>query len=528
MKKLIAVTAAAAVVLPILGAAGPVAAGSDGEARILAAAGSDTTTFVIDALGSAHNTSSQYNPDRDKVVNIPPLHSTNASIEAGEATLAASAWLAGARMTWPGGQVVPPDDDCTTQYVFGGVGSIDGNTDGDVADGVDSAYTTVEIDVDGDTVKGEADVPGERVRLGVIAPNGSGAGRSAAKSSTNYPAGCLDIARSSSAPGGSDRPYFETYAFALDAIGWTYFPGNTHGVTLNGLSQAQLKNVYTCATANVDSNSDSDFTDVGDQRKGYPIYSKWGDITGNAADTTPIRAYRVQPGSGTGTDVATTLLGLTANTDAVALNNCDGYNSIDQDGDPQTSFAFPIVQEHDCRSVADVDKPDAICFYGFSRWQLQARGLETDKRNGTVFGKFKISGTPKRPSLSSINETASRYEGTRYVYNLISLNQDGTGEDLPGIADARRFTGVSLQPPACQVGGGTVNETVVDTDCNFDGDKLDTAVKVGGVPGFVCGSPAARKIIATYGLKPLPNGLTDANDANYGSSACRRNKYAFS
>lgn len=527
MKKLIAMTLAGAVAIPLLVGSSPASAGSDGTSRILGIAGSDTTTFVIDALASAHNTNARYNPDFDKVINIPPLHSTNASVQAGEATLASVSWLASARRTWPGGQVMPADLDCTTQYVFGGTGSIDANTDGDVSDGGDRAFTTVDIDLNNNSIAGEVTVPGEKVRLGVIAPNGSGAGQSAARNATAYPAGCLDMVRSSSAPSSGNQPSFETWAFALDAVGWTYFPGNTHGVTLLGLTQAQLKNAYTCSATNLDANNDGDFTDVGDRRAGYPIFSKWGDITGNTSDLTPIRAYRVQPGSGTGTDVARTILGLADNNDSTVLANCDGFNNIDMDTNPATSFAFPIVQEHDCRSVADVDKVDAICFYGFSRWQIQARALEADKRNGTVFGKFAISGTPKRPSFSNINELASRFEGTRYVYSLVVRNQTGTGGDvLPGIEDSRRFVGVSKQPVACNVPAATVNETVVGADCNFDGDTLDTSVPVGGVPGFVCGSLDARKIIRTYGMKPLASGITDSADADYGQSFCRRNKYS--
>jgi hypothetical protein len=59
-------------------------------------------------------------------------------------------------------------------------------------------------------------------------------------------------------------------------------------------------------------------------------------------------------------------------------------------------------------------------------------------------------------------------------------------------------------------------------DCNFDGDTVDTGVTVGGVPGFVCGDLTARKIIATYGLKPLPMAATDPNNGDLGQSYCRK------
>jgi hypothetical protein len=150
---------------------------------------------------------------------------------------------------------------------------------------------------------------------------------------------------------------------------------------------------------------------------------------------------------------------------------------------------------------------------------IQAKALETDKRNGAVFGKFANTGDLKRPSFSSINETASKFEGTRLVYNYVGLNS-ATGSVYPRIEDSRRFVGVSAQPAGCSDGieGGS-------DDCNFDGDKVDTGVTVGGVPGFICGDLTARKIIATYGLKPLPLAATDPTGVGAtGSSYCRFNK----
>jgi len=214
------------------------------------------------------------------------------------------------------------------------------------------------------------------------------------------------------------------------------------------------------------------------------------------------------------------LIGKTSNNDVDFLANCDGYNSVDKDGNPATSFTpFTQVQEHDCRNVSDANKPDAICFYGYSRWVIQAKALETDKRNGAVFGKFANTGDLKRPSFSSINETSARFEGTRLVYNYIGLNSDGSGNDYPRIEDSRRFVGVTAQPAGCSDGveGGT-------DDCNFDGDTADTGVAVGGVPGFICGDLTARKIIAAYGLKPLPLAATDPTNGALGQSYCRLNK----
>ncbi len=541
MKKLLSSAVAIASVIGVCALPSQVSAGADGitdvnnRGNILGIAGSDTTTFVMDALASAHNTSSRYNPDKDRAVNIPPLVAANPNVELGESTATAAnkAWLAAARSTWPGGMVLPADNDCKVNMVFGGYGSRDLNTDGDNGDGLigtpatweGATIATADLNADTDT----SDI-GETWYLGVVPPNGSSNGRGAVEgtsqngvffngaSSPGATAGsaCIDIARSSSR---STSTKLEGWAFALDAIDWTYFTGNDHGVAQTGLIKAKLKKIYTCFTGlKVDPNSSNTADQVGDRIPGYPEFSLWGDVTGIATDTDPIKAYRVQLGSGTGTDVATTLIGHATNNDADFLGGCDTVAN-NTDGNAATTFTpFTQVQEHDCRNVSDAAKPDAICFYGYSRWVIQAKALETDKRNGAVFGKFANTGDLKRPSFSSINETASKFEGTRLVYNYVGLSST-TGSLYPRIEDSRRFVGVTAQPAGCSDGaeGGA-------DDCNFDGDTSDTSVAVGGVPGFICGDLTARKIIATYGLKPLPLAATDPTNGALGSSYCRFNK----
>jgi hypothetical protein len=540
VKKLLGSAVGIASVLSLCALPAQVNAGADGSQKdILGISGSDTTTFVMEALSAAHNTNSRYNPNKDRAVNIPPLVAANPNVETGESTAVSAnkAWLADARSTWPGGIVLPADNDCKVNMVFGGYGSRDSNTDGDTADGTAVAGLTPEggtlatADLGGATTGAGNDV-GETWYLGLVPPNGSGSGRSAVEGSAqngvtyngangpgaNANSACIDIARSSSR---STSTKLEGWAFALDAIDWTYFSGNSHGVAQTGLTRTQLNKIYTCFTGTrVDPNGNGIADQVGDRIPGYPEYSLWGDVTGNTSDVTPIKAYRVQLGSGTGTDVATTLIGKASNNDSDFLANCDGFGGVDRDGNGSTTFTpFTQVQEHDCRNVSDANKPDAICFYGYSRWVIQAKALETDKRNGAVFGKFANTGDLKRPSFSSINETTSRFEGTRLVYNYVGLNSDGSGNDYPRIEDSRRFVGVSIQPAGCSDG----NEGGTD-DCNFDGDTVDTGVAVGGVPGFICGDLTARKIIAAYGLKPLPLAATDPTNGALGQSYCRLNK----
>ena len=534
MKKLSKAVLTAITLAGMLAIPSQVNAGADSTTGdILGIAGSDTTFFVMNALTDGHNLSTRYNPNGDKAVNIPPLVSANANVESGEATVLTTAWLKAARLGWPGGAVLPADANCTTQYVFGGAGSTDTLQDGDV-----SGTSGTDIDVPFTSVTSVPGAPSAgtyTVRLGVQPPNGSGDGQKAITGSAvkgvTYAAGCLDIGRSSSAPSSSNgctSTSCESWAFALDAIGWTSFPGNSNAAVSNGMITADFNKIYQCATTSFDANTDGDYFDTGDFKIGYPKIRYWGQLTSNynvSVEPAKIAAYRIQAGSGTGKDVASIFMGRSDGIDSAVLADCDGYPSAtlnDKDSNTATSFTFPIVQEHDCRNVSDADKPNAICFYGYSRWVLQARSLEPDKRNGAVFGKFGPNSSElKRPSFSTINDSATRYKGTRYVYNVLPLG--ALGVDLGRTPDARRFVGVSLQPAGCTDGieGGT-------DDCNFDGDLTDTGVAVGAVSGFVCGDATARRIIASFGFKPIASGLTSLTNSAYGTSYCRYNQTALS
>lgn len=490
--KVAGTAAAVAVVAPLFIGIGSASAttdsntgGNNGATKVLAMAGSDTTALVMEAIATAYNQSSG-NKDRDRLVNIPPLHAVAANLggtpladgtggftggsERSTASLTATkGYLAAARMGWPAGAVVPGDADCTQERVYGGEGAVDkgtstvGNT---VPNGaIDISNDTFSTKVDLVDANGDSDFndPNEKIEAGLVAPNGSSAGRSAAKDETNNPEGCLDIVRSSSAPALADQGYFDTWGFALDAVGWTYFQGNTHGVT--SLSKAQLNQVYTC-----------------DSGTNTPQFQTWEELGAtDAGKTNTIKPYRIQPGSGTAKDVATMLINLTDGIDS-AFTNCSSPSSI-----------FPTVQEHDCTAVADADKPDAICFYGYSRWRIQASGLEVDKRNGAKFGRFNATDgvTALYPTPSTINETASRYAGTRLVYNLIYRGANGS-TTLPGFNDALAAVGV---------------RTTAD----------------GGELGYLCKGGAATRIIRLYGLIPLKSGPTDTG---YPDSYCRHNKYS--
>jgi ABC-type phosphate transport system substrate-binding protein len=417
------------------------------------------------------------------------LHSIGRLSEAAE--LASSfnpprTWLAAVRRAWPAGVVVPADNDCKVQRVYGGEGSLDANGNGNYGDGGDRRFTAAQVDANNNATPGEAGEPGEVVQLGWVAPNGSGSGRNFALDYTNNPVGCVELSRSSSYASAGQIGRLEAWGFALDAIGWTYFPGNTRGVV--SLTRAQLRDIYTCAPDNPT----------------RTIIKYWGELNGRAEEIGPgheIKAYRVQPGSGTSEDVASVLIG-------VGNNNGIGQNC--------SGVVFPVVQEHDCTAVSDADKPDAICFYGYSRWRIQARALEPDKRNGARFGAFSVTAndTPLRPTASTIRETTGRYAGTRIVYTMVNVGNVAATPPIytPGYQDAIDFAGVR---PA----GGIDRNS--NGNFNDPGDVASPGAQA--QPGFVCAAGPAQKIIRTYGMVPFKIGVTDPLNPAYGQSFCRRN-----
>lgn len=473
--RILAAVTAVATLAPLVSIPGSASADSSGitnsDQRVLAMMGSDTTYFVMDAIATAYN-SSKANVESagaDRAVNVPPILTVPAAIETAEAGgsyVATKGYLKSARYGWPAGTYVPGDSDCKKARLYGGEGAVDTNGNTVVGSG-ETYYTTQNIrDLNNDSDYLDVN---EQIELGAIPPNGSGGGRSFAIDTTNNPVGCVDIVRSSSAPSDSQKPSFDTWAFALDAIGWLYHKSNTHKV--KSLRKSTLGQIYTCNASGADT--------------GKPILDTWGDLSGDSSDTAPIKAYRIQEGSGTGNDVASVLIGLGGNAEANYTNCATGLN-----------FPFPTVQEHDCTAVADLDLPNAICFYGYSRWRLQQVGIEVDKRKGFLFGRFAVSDsdTPKLPSPATINESASRYGATRLVYNLVFKGRVSAG-------------------------------SVVEANPSFSDAISMVGVTTGGVKGYIC-SGATSRLIRLYGLVPLPLGTTDSADSSYGNSYCRHNKYS--
>ena len=262
-------------------------------------------------------------------------------------------------------------------------------------------------------------------------PNGSGAGITALVNDTN---GCIDFARSSRGAKAGDPASLSFWAYALDAVTWVKFPGNTHGVT--SLTPTQLTNIYTC-----------------DPGTHAPYVSNWNQVGGTAGT---IKKYAPQVLAGTYAFVNSKLLG-----GATIDQNCDA------------AHMSTYVEEHDARGIVSGDKPNAIYFFSVGQWNAEKNGDLVDLRNGSTMQK--INGVA--PSSSTINTTATRFFGTRYVYNV-------TKDTSPSVSGALDFVGV----------------------------------KSGG-SGYICNNKA-KSTIQAFGGYPLPLGGTGAGLPN---SYCRLN-----
>ncbi len=281
------------------------------------------------------------------------------------------------------------------------------------------------------TVAGDSKCAAKTYNASTPPPNGSSAGITALVNDTS---GCIDYARSSRSSKTGDPSSLKFWAFALDALSWIKFPENTHvGATL---TPTQLKNIYTCNPATH-----------------APYISNWNQVGGSSA---PIKKYAPQTASGTYSFVNSKLL---------------GGATIDQNCDAAHSSVF--LQEHDARGIPAAQKANAIYFFSVGQYRAQSTGTLVDQRNGSTIQAI----NNVAPSAQTINTTASRFFGTRYIYNVTKTGSPSESATLD-------FVGV----------------------------------KSGG-PGYICKNTAASTIQA-FGGYPLPLGGTGAGLPN---SNCRLN-----
>jgi phosphate transport system substrate-binding protein len=242
--------------------------------------------------------------------------------------------------------------------------------------------------VNGDPKCGAKDYPP------LTPPDGSSAGISALVADGTH--GCVDLARSSRGRSSSDPSNLKFFAFALDALSWSRFPGTHSAPTL---TQQQLINIYTCNAST-----------------GLPFISNWNQVGGTAGK---IVKYAPQTGSGTYSFFNSKVLN-----GAVIDQNCNAsHKSI-------------FTQEHDNTGVTAANKPFAINPFSYAQWTAMKNGVIPDRRNGAVLGS--INGMA--PSPSTIKVPSPHFLGTRYIYNVLKTNEPSYNATL-------RFAGVDATGP---------------------------------------------------------------------------------
>lgn len=249
----------------------------------------------------------------------------------------------------------------------------------------------------------------------VAAPNGSGAGKAALIASVNNSDGCIDIARSSSGPSGSDPVGLEYYAYAIDAVGWSSASTSAPAE----LTLTELQDIYKCKT------TADDWSEVGGSAGSIVRY--WPQIesgTRSFAESAKFLGFNPtilagQPGAAAGMACTTQPILTQENTGEEIFNN--GHANSDGNVIPGPG--------------------GAIFVYSGAEYNAQRNGTSTDvtfgqtirQLNGLDIVRF-VTGTwvlntptvspaipgPEGPvSAANAAPTGWSYPGIRFVYNIL-------------------------------------------------------------------------------------------------------------
>ncbi|MGO9877405.1 MAG: substrate-binding domain-containing protein [Acidimicrobiia bacterium] len=264
-------------------------------------------------------------------------------------------------------------------------------------------------------------------------PDGGSAGVAALE---NDATGQIDFARATSTPKPGETGTDNFWAYALGAVDYVTFPGTD--APASGLDTAQLQGIYTCNPATQ-----------------QPYFTNWDQVGGKPGG---IVRYAPPVGAGTLSFFQTKLL---------------GGDTVDQNCN--TSDLATRINQDDARLVSSETFQNAIFVFEWADWRSQKDGFSPNLTNGAVLGKFGINAiTEKTPNTSDVNETANRYQGTRYIYN-VDMKVNHPASDRQQLNDVNRLIGVR---PADQ-----------------------------GGPQYICSGKAKNDIIKA-GYVPLPKFAT--------------------
>jgi hypothetical protein len=233
-----------------------------------------------------------------------------------------------------------------------------------------------------------------------VPPNGGSAGVAALE---NDSTGQIDFARATSSPKPGETGTDNFWAYALGAVDYVTFPGTD--APAKGLDVAQLQGIYTCNPATH-----------------QPYIQNWAQVGGKQG---LIVRYAPPVGAGTLSFFQTKLL---------------GGETVDQNCD-SADLAIRINQD-DARNVASATFPDAIFVYEWADWRTQKTGFSPNLTNGSALGKFGITASSEvAPTVKNVNESKTRYQGTRYIYN-VSMKVNHPHSDTQQLNDINRLIGV--------------------------------------------------------------------------------------
>ncbi len=231
-------------------------------------------------------------------------------------------------------------------------------------------------------------------------PNGGSAGVTALESDKN---GEIAWARGTSSPKTGETGIDNFWAYALGAVDYVTFP-NTDAPA-KGLDTAQLQGIYTCNPATH-----------------QPYFTDWSQVGGRPGG---IVRYAPPNGAGTLSFFQSKLL---------------GGQTVDQNCD--ASHLATRINQDDARNVSGVTFQNAIFVFEWADWRSQKSGYSANLTNGSVLGKFGITAASEQtPNASNVNEKKTRYQGTRYIYN-VSKKVNHPAGDTQQLNDINRVIGV--------------------------------------------------------------------------------------
>ena len=231
-------------------------------------------------------------------------------------------------------------------------------------------------------------------------PNGSSAGITALQ---NDKTGLIAFGRSSRGQNPGETAKIQFWAYALGAVDPVTFPGTDAPKV--GLTQAQIIGIYTC-----------------DPKTGQPFFSNWSQVGGTGG---LIIRYAPQAGSGTLSFFQTKWLN-----GASVDQNCD------------SSHLATRLEEHDARGVVSATFANSIYIYDWARYNAQQKGFEQNLTNSAaLIPAGPNSSSLKVPTAANVNETKTRFFGTRYVYNVMEKSAHPKS-DTDQINDITRLIGV--------------------------------------------------------------------------------------